>query len=135
MQKLIPINEVILMACMGDNDILQQKKMKYLAYAKDIYNNDLNLTIIKDTKRIILEIDKKTNTVQLPCDLSYVSGVYTIGKNGEFLPVYRNERLHNDIVDLSVIKNCECDCNNELCNMIKGYESITEIIEAELPNG
>lgn len=135
MAKFIPIDEVILSACMGDNDILQRKKMKYLFWAKKIWNSDLNLTSVKEAKREIIGIDKRTRTLELPCDAVSVSGVYIIGAFGEFYPVYRNDRLHNDIVDIAANKNCNCTCKNELCNMIKGYEAVVETIESENPDG
>lgn len=135
MSRFTTIDDIVLAACMGDGDMLQQKKMKYLFWAKEIWNNDLNLSTVKEAKRVILGIDKKTNSIELPCDYLSISGISTISPSGEFYPVYRNERLHDDIVDIAAVKNCSCECSGELCNMIKGYEAITEYIESEMPNG
>jgi len=135
MSKFISIDDIVLAACMGDNDILQQKKMKYLFWAKKIWNDDLNLNAVKMPKRMIIGINKKTNTLDLPCDSVGVSGVSTIGHYGEFYPVFRNERLHNDIVGIAAKKDCSCECGNDLCNMVKGYEAVTEYIDSEMPNG
>lgn len=135
MAKFVSINDIILAACMGDNDILQQKKMKYLFWAKGIWNDDLNLTTVKEAKREIIGINKRTNTLELPCNCVGVSGVYVIGCFGEFIPVFRNDRLHKDIIDIAAKKDCACDCGHDLCNMIKGYEAVTEEIESEMPNG
>lgn len=112
-----------------------QNKLRYLSFAKDIWYNDMNLTSVKDVERIILTINKKTNTVNLPCVSSLVSGVYVIGKYGEFYPIFRNERLHNDIIDLAAIDDCEDECNGKLCNMINNYEPVVENIESKMPDG
>ena len=135
MSRFISLDEIVKTACLIEKDYQMQNKMRYLAFAKDIWHNDMNLTTVKDVKRIILEIDKRTNTVKLPCHNKLVSGVYVIGKFGEFYPVYRNERLHDDIVDISAIDDCDGHCCNKLCNMVKNYEAIEELIESEMPNG
>lgn len=135
MAKFVSIEDIILAACMGDSDILQQKKMKYLYWAKNIWNDDLNLTTVKEAKREIIGINKRTNTLDLPCDSVGVSGVYIIGCFGEFIPVFKNDRLHDDIVDVAAAKNCACDCGHDLCNMIKGYEAVTEEVPSEMPDG
>ena len=135
MSKFISLEDVVKTACLIEKDFQMQNKMRYLAFAKDIWHNDMNLTTVKDVDRVILEIDKRTNTVKLPCHNKLVSGVYVIGKYGEFYPVFRNERLHDDIVDISTTDDCDWHCCNKLCNMIRNYEPITEYIESEMPDG
>lgn len=135
MAKFIPIDDVIKSANLFEGDILQRNKMRYHALAKQVWY-DLNMQTIKIAVRLNMGINKRTNTIDLPKDCVELASVSVIDPcTGIIYPVFRNDRLHDDIVDIGASKNCECGCKNQLCNLIKGYESITLDIDAELPNG
>lgn len=129
---MVPIDEVILAACLGSNDFFQQKKMKYFFYSKGVYN-DLNFNSIKSASRQLFTINKRTNSVNLPCNSLYVASVDYIDRCGVPIPAYINTNLPETIVDLNVTGGC--GCQGQLCNMVKGYEATTEVINAEMPDG
>lgn len=131
MAKFLPIEEVLLTACLGSRDLLQQKKMQYLFLAKKVWE-DLNFSTLKIANREIFKINKRTNSFTLPCNSVQLSSISYIDCNGVPQPCFRNDKIKKDIVDLSC--NYNCSCRNELCNLIKGYEAISEVIEAEMPD-
>jgi hypothetical protein len=133
MAKFVPIDDVIKSANLYEGDLLQRNKMRYHALAKQVFL-DLDMQTLKIAVRVLIGINKLTNTITLPKEFLRLSDVSIIAPNGVIYPVWRNDRLHDDIVDIGASKNCECGCKNQLCNLIKGYESVSEEIEAELPD-
>jgi len=134
MGRFIPISEAIEDASLFGDDILQQLKMRYHRLAKYVWD-DLNLTTVKNATRVLLDVNKRTNTVDLPCNYLDLSGVSIMNENGSFTPVFMNQKLHDDLVDVNAGGRGNCTCNYELCNMIKGYEGITSYVTAPLPDG
>lgn len=134
MSAFITIDEIVEDACHAMDDYLLRNKMKFLRFAKRVYNDDLKLGSVRAAVRQFFEIDKRTNTIKMPCDFHRLSGVYWKDRNGRFHPMYRNDRLNDDIVDIKAKKDCACDCGGKLCNAIKSYESIVEEIEETMPD-
>jgi len=135
MSAFVTIEEIVEDACHAMDDYLLRNKMKFLRLAKRVYNDELKLGSVRAAVRQFFEIDKSTNTVKMPCDFHRLSGVYWQDKSGQFHPLFRNDKLHDDIVDIKAANNCACDCGGKLCNAIKSYESIIEEISDEMPNG
>lgn len=135
MAIFIPIEEVVEDACHSIGDYLMRKKMRFLRFAKRIYNDDLNLGVIKDVRREFMYINRRTNTIDMPSESIKLSAISYMDECGVEWPLYRNPTLNDDIVDIKADKNCACSCGNELCNMIKGYESKIETITDSMPNG
>ncbi len=133
MPRFVPILDVIKSLCLQEGDILQRKKGRYLSYAKEVWQ-DMDLQVVKDATRQFFNINKRTNSVQLPCDFLDLSGVTIVDHCGVFHPVYRNERVKSDIVDIAAKKDCACECSGTLCNMVKGYEAIVEDVEELMPD-
>src|SRR6266496_4377010 len=109
MPKFEPILEVIKSLCLRSGDNLQRNKGLYLNCAKDIYN-DLNEDSLKIFDRVKIpvrskfKVNKRTNSIELPCDALRLCSVNVIDGTGAFLPVWRNEQITDDIVDISTAK-------------------------------
>lgn len=131
----IKIEEIVTDTCHAIGDYLERNKMKFLRIAKRVYNDDLKMGSIRKPVRQFFNIDKSKNTIQMPCDFHRLSSVSYMDNLGQFHPLYRNERLHDDIVDIAAVKDCGCKCGGKLCNTIKNYESIVQDVQAELPSG
>lgn len=136
MSRFIPVQDAIKLLSLGGGDILQRNKGRYLTWSKHVWE-DMNLQTVKVAKREVFYINKRTNTVQLPFDNLQLSSVNIIDKNGVIYPVFRNDRLHDDIVSIESDKDCACEykCGYKLCNTIKGYEAVTTILSDFLPDG
>ena len=135
MSAFVTIEEVVEDACHAMDDYLLRNKMKFLKLAKRVYNDDLKLGSVREPVRKYFNIDKRTNTIQMPCDFHRLSGVAWKDEYGVLHPLYRNDRLNDDIVDIKAKKDCACDCGGQLCNLIKGYESTEEDITVDTPQG
>jgi hypothetical protein len=133
MSRFIPIQEVVKSLCLQEGDLLQRKKGRYLSYAKEVWM-DMELQVVKDTQRQFFSINKRTNSINLPCDYTDLSGISVVDHCGVFHPIYRNERVKSDIVDIGAKKNCACECGGDLCNLIKGYEAVVEDVEELMPD-
>jgi hypothetical protein len=120
---------------LGNYDIQQRSKGRMLTWAKMVYE-DMNLSTLKIAQRSIFKINKRTNSINMPCDSSQISSVNIMFK-GVTYPVFRNDKLHDDIVDSAAANDCGCEkkCNYNLCNLIKGYEAIVSTKSDFLPNG
>lgn len=142
MAKFYKLEDVVDSLCLISGDVLKKNKGLYSSVAKDVWN-DLNegslriATRIKLPVRKLFEINKRTHSIELPCDALRISSVSVVDKCGVIYPVYRNMNLHNDIVDVPASKNCACEfnCGNQLCNLIKGYEAVIQDIIATNPDG
>lgn len=135
MSNFLTVEECIELRLLGNNDLLQRDRMKLLKFAKYVYD-DLKLNVIKQPKRQFIEINKRTNTIDLPCEYTMLSSV-SIRHNGIFYPVWRNPNITEEIVDVLAVKDCGCEnnCHHQVCNTIKNYEAITEVMTDKLPNG
>jgi hypothetical protein len=132
----ISIDDAVKSILQREGDTLGNNLMKYLSVAKDIYR-DLNLQVIRETKRVWVEIDKKHNTLTYPDDFIFLSSISVEDECGILIPLVINTNLKNDIIDISQEKDCHCDCgcSSELCGKIKNYELVTETKKIVFPNG
>ncbi len=136
MSRFIPLSEALDLPLLGNRDYLKRAKGHLLTWAKYVYP-DLNITTLKIARRQIFKINKRTNTVDMPCEFSQLCSVNVKDHCGNFLPVFLNDRLHDDLVDIAADKDCACEykCGYKMCNTIKGYESIVCIKSDYLPTG
>lgn len=136
MATYLTIEEAIELALLGNYDLLQRNKGRYLKWSKFI-NEDMKLNVMKMPERQFFTINKRTNSVDLPCEYTQLSSVNLVDKYGNFYPVWRNERITGDIVDIAAGADCSCEhkCGYKTCNTIKGYEATTEVLSDFLPNG
>lgn len=136
MSRFIPVQEAIRLPLLGERDYLQRSKGRYLTWAKWVWQ-DMELSSVKIARRQFFNINKRTRTVDLPCDFLQLCSVNVIDHCGVFLPVYLNDRLHDDMTDVAAAKDCACEykCGYKLCNTIKGYEAIQTVKSDYLPNG
>lgn len=142
MARFDPIEDVIDSLCLRSGDILRRNKGLYLDVAGDVFN-DMNEDVLHIASRVKIpvrkefKINKRTNSIDLPCTFLRLSSVNVIDECGVMYPVYRNMRLHDDIVDLSAKKDCACEfnCGGRLCNIIKGYEAVQQTLTDTMPDG
>lgn len=129
------VNKIVDDLCLRSGDTLRRNKGLFLNCAADVYK-DMEISVLKTAKRAWFEINKRTYTVDLPCTALQLSGVSIEDEYGTLYPVYRNTRLHRDIVDISAAKDCACEykCGHSLCNMIKSYEAIEEVTSELMPD-
>lgn len=142
MAKVYPIEEVVESLCLRSGDIQMRNKGLYLEVAKDVWE-DMNEGTLKIGKRIKIPyrqqfcVDKKTNSINIPEALR-ISSIHYADQYGCFWPIYRNDTIEDDIVDLGEAeRNCACEhkCSSALCNSIKGYEAVVTDKTDYLPNG
>lgn len=136
MAKFVPIQEVVDIPLLGNSDELRRGKGRLLKWSSYVYD-DLNLDVLKITNREFFQINKRTNSIDLPCKAEDVSSVSIVDKRGIVYPVWLNQRLHPDIPDVSASKDCACEykCGHLLCNMIKGYEAVVSTKTDKTPTG
>lgn len=110
--------------------------MKYMSAAKDVYI-DLNFSTIKDTKRYWVTVDPATKRIQLPDDFFHFSSLSVLDECNNLETLVVNTNLIADIVDISMDKDCHCDCgcHSKECGMIQNYEVIYEDVPAPMPDG
>jgi len=136
MSRFIPVAEAVDIRLLGNSDNLKRDRMRLLKWAQYVFQ-DMNLTSMKVVKREYFQIDKKTNSINLPCDFLQLSSVNVVYEGVEF-PVYRNENIKlNDIYEVDASKHCECEkgCGYKLCSIIKNYVAVTETVEDKMPDG
>lgn len=136
MSRFITPAECIDIALLGNDDYLKRAKGRLLKWSKYVWP-DLNLTAVKKVRRELIPINKRTNSIDLPCSILSLSSVNIMDRCGNFIPVYRNQRLHDDIVEVGETKDCGCEfkCGYKLCNTIKGYEAVVSTKEDKNPDG
>lgn len=136
MSTFIPIQEVLLLPMLGGDDYFQRRKGRLLTWSKHVYA-DMNMTSIKVPVRQVYQINKRTNTIDLPKKTIRVCSVEISDRYGAWYPVWRNERLDEQMVEIPAEKNCACEhkCGYALCNTIKGYVSVVTTKTDSLPNG
>lgn len=138
MSLFVTCDEAISLRLLGNDDILQRAKGRLKKFSKYVWQ-DLNLSTVKKAVRKRYKIDKRTRTIDLPCNALQLSSVNVLDKCGIEYPVYRNNRIlsNDDLVDVGETKNCGCEfnCNSTLCNTVKGYEAVISTKEDKNPNG
>lgn len=138
MARFIPVDGAIDILLLGNDDLLKRSKGRLRKWAKYVWE-DMNLTTVKVVKREFFKINKKTNSINLPCDFSQLSSVNVVDRCGTIYPVFRNELnvKHLSIPEIEDHNNCSCEfkCGYELCSTIKGYVATVETKSDEMPDG
>lgn len=132
--RFITIEELVKGMLRREKDLTGIDKLLYKSVAKDIYK-ELNLASIKVPIRLWMNVDKRTNSITLPDNFMNFSSI-EIEECGVRVPVIINTNLLSDIVDVSNIPDCGCDCGcqSETCSSIKNYELIQEEISIIMPD-
>lgn len=142
MARFYDINEIVDDLCLLSGDILRRNKGLYLSCAKMVYD-DMNEDVLKLSERVkipvrkMFYVNKKTNSINIPNNWLRINSISIVDRNGCFHPVYLNNNISDDIVDLGGSCDCACErnCNNVLCSTIKGYEAVHSLKSDYLPNG
>jgi hypothetical protein len=103
----------------------------YVEFGKDIFH-ELNMKGIKDAKRVVLKVNKKINSIELPGETLQVASLYRIDECGTIVPFWSNPKISEDVIDLSADKQCDCGC--DLCATIKNYEAIETTVTMDMPD-
>lgn len=126
--------EIVDSLLIREGDMQGVNRARYLSVFKEIWE-DMNLQGIKDTKRIIVKVNKDTNSIMLPEEATEFASIYG-PMGGRMQPLLINKNLSEDMIDLSARKRCgHEDCNSFLCATVKNYELIEETVIARMPNG
>lgn len=142
MARFEPLYDVVDQLCLRSGDINRRKKGLFLSVAGDVWS-DLNETTLKIAKRIKIPIrrefnvNKRTNSLDLPCNFNRLASVNVVDECGVIHPIFRNLSLHDDIVQVPPDKNCACEhnCGYQLCNTIKGYVAVQSVQSDFNPDG
>lgn len=118
-----------------EGDFSAGKRLQYVEVAKEVYES-LNLSVIKDVKRVVITVNEHLPTLPLPDDFFDFATLDYVDLHGQFIPLVFNDNLKEDLVDLSLASDCgcECGCKSNLCSAAKNYETITEEVTMNLPN-
>lgn len=141
MSRFEPAMKIVDDLCLLSGDIQRRKKGLYLSVVNMVWN-DLNESTLRIAKRLKIpvrkefRVNKRTNSIELPCDMLRLSSVNVVDECGVIYPVYRNLKVHDDIISLPPEKDCACEhnCGYQLCNTIKGYVAVQSIKSDILPN-
>lgn len=133
--NLFKVSDIIEFPMLAGDDFLKRHKGRYMKWSPLVYQ-DLNMNIIRKAIRQQFVINRRTNTVDLPCNTSDLCSVSVV-INGCIHPLYVNDRLHDDLVVIPAEKDCNCEygCGFKLCNTIKGYEAVTSTKSDTNPDG
>lgn len=129
------VDEVIRSLMRRENDTMERNFLRYRSVARDVFR-DLNLGAIKYTERRLIEVDKNTNSIKLPCNYLKLSSISVIDECDKIHTLIHNKNLTDDIVDVSAKKDCgcECGCQDSLCGTVKNYEAIIEEVTEQMPD-
>jgi hypothetical protein len=119
-----------------EGDAMGVNLLRYRSVAKDVFRT-LNLSKIRQTKRVWLTVDKRTNSVKVPPYYMFFSSLTIQDDCGRWIPLVINSNIVRDVVDISQDKNChcECGCNSSACGQIQNYELVEEKVMAKMPDG
>lgn len=128
-------DEIITALCGRKGDVGGHLEMKYRGVVLDVYR-DLNLYTLKYAVRQLLPVDRKTNSIIVPDKYMFFSSLSFIDECNMINTIAVNNNLTDDIIDMSLNKDCECECQckNDLCGQIKYYEPIIEDSEELMPD-
>lgn len=142
MAKFYTSEELAESLCIRSGDPLMHNKALYLDCCEDVWI-DMNEDVLKIANRVkipvrqVFNVDKKTNSVNIPNKALKVSSISAVDKWGCYSPLYRNDSIEDDVIDLGAAHDCGCEnnCSSKLCNTIKGYEAVKTTKSDFLPNG
>jgi hypothetical protein len=127
------IDEVVQSILSREGDVTGNYRWRYLEVAKEVFS-ELNLSAIKQTKRVLFTLDRRLNGIVLPDNYYKFSTISVINRDGRIEPLVFNSEINDDIVDQGLDKDCECECTDALCNYQRQYEGIEEQVEAIMPD-
>lgn len=137
MARFIPLKQAVDILMLGNDDTLKRSKGRLMMWSKYVWQ-DMELTTMKTAKREFFKINKRTNSVILPCDYLDLSSISVVDRCGTIYPIFRNELNveHLGIPTVGAEKNCACEfkCAHELCNTIKGYEACVTVKTDKMPD-
>ena len=116
MAKFYKAEEVVESLCLLSGDILMRNKGLFLSVVPEVWN-DMNEDVLKIAQKVKIPtrweffVDKRTNTVTIPKNVQKICSVSSVDKWGHYHPLYRNENIPTDIVDIGA--NNDCACENE----------------------
>lgn len=138
MSRFFSVSEAVDLRLLGNLDYEKRDKGRLLSFAKFVWQ-DLNLTTVKKVMRAKIAIDKRTNSITMPCTFLQISSVNVLDRCGIEYPVYRTNRIFKDmdIVDIGEDKDCACEfsCGHKLCNTIKSYVAVVSTKTDKNPDG
>lgn len=137
MPKFISLDEALKIVMLANEDYQQRSKGRLRMWSKYVWL-DMELSTMKVVKREYFKINKRTNTIDLPCDALQLSSVNVVDNCGVIWPVFRNDNVkHLDIPEVDSMKDCACEfkCGYKLCNTIKSYVACVTVKEDKMPNG
>jgi len=136
MSRFITPQEAVKIRTLGNSDFQQRDRLRLLSWAKFVWQ-DMNLTTIKRTTRKRFTINRRTRSIDMPCSFLQFCSVNVEDACGNEIPIYRNQRIKDDLVDVSATKDCDCEfkCGYKLCSTIKGYEAVISTKEDKNPDG
>jgi len=83
MSRFIHIDDVIKLPMLGERDYLMRNKGRYKTWAKYVWQ-DMEMSTFKSPIREVFHINKRTNTIDLPCSFLELCSVNVIDKCGVF---------------------------------------------------
>lgn len=121
---------------LAERDTLMRNRGRYLTWSKYVWQ-DMAMSTLKVPIREIFHINKRTNSIDLPCNFLELCSVNVMDKFGVFYPVFLNDRIHRDLIDIPAEKDCACEynCGYKMCNTIKGYEAVVTCKSDFNPDG
>lgn len=133
--RFITIENIVKGILLREKDFAGADKLMLMAIAKDLYK-ELNLGSIRNPVRRMIEVDKRTNSINFPDDYMTFSSISEIDECGRIEPLIINTNIKSDMVDISLVHDCgcECGCQSQLCSAIKNYEIIQEDISIIMPD-
>jgi hypothetical protein len=134
--KQFKVSDILDFPLLANDDFLKRRKGRMMKWAPLVYE-DLNMNIIRKAIREEFVINRRTNTIDLPCNGEDLCSISVMDGAGCIHPLYVNDRLHDDMVVIPSEKDCNCEynCGFQLCNTIKGYEAITSVKSDFNPDG
>lgn len=133
----ISASELVDGICMREGDMQKVKKPLYLSIFKEEYIR-MNLSSIKQTKRILTKVNTTLNCINAPSDYLIFHSIGGINEHGKFKPLVVNANIKTDnFIDIHAtsVCGCDCGCDNAYCSNVKNYELIESEVPKAMPDG
>lgn len=129
------VSEAIRSMMSKEGDFSASRRLQYVDAAKEVFE-DLNLSVIKDIKRVVIKLNQHLPVLPVPEDYFDFATMDYVDLHGKFKPLVFNDELHEDVPDISLAHDCgcECGCKSALCCSVKNYEVIQEVVSAQMPD-
>lgn len=132
----ISASELVTGMCLREGDMQKLNYPIYISILKEEYIR-MNLSTIKQTKRILTKVNKMLNCINVPSDYLIFHSIGIVNEHGKFAPLVVNSQITTDIVDVHTSDSCGCNCgcHNAYCSNVKNYETIQSEVTMNLPDG